>query len=378
MTKHLFFLLPLLAFASGQIKTDHAVAKPLGKIVRTNAQITQLSNQKQQIVSQIPGHVEAYYVEPGQKIKKGDKVVLIQSMAFSKMSADFIAAKSQLEAAQTQLSSARKLYKKGLVSQNELNARIIALRELESKRNALASQLHSLGTDPSKLNETTDKMVLYAHANGVVGKLLAPLHSNIDAQTPLLSIVNQNAYYAVAYLALKDALKVDSATEGWVKVADKSFPARFVQLMPHIDTETQRAKVLFEVKNSPEVLLLDAFVQMDVALAPKQERVMVQKSALTLFQGEWVVFVAKDHEEEHHDAKAHDHDDHEEDAAEHEAHAHGEHEAIPYEPQVVKIIAYAGKEAAVKGIEAGTEYVSDGVYFVKSMLLKSSLGEHGH
>jgi len=211
-----------------------------------------------------------------------------------------------------------------------------------------------------------------------VGKLLAPLHSNIDAQTPLLSIVNQNAYYAVAYLALKDALKVDSATEGWVKVADKSFPARFVQLMPHIDTETQRAKVLFEVKNSPEVLLLDAFVQMDVALAPKQERVMVQKSALTLFQGEWVVFVPKDHEEEHHDAKAHDHDDHEEDAAEHEAHAHGEHEAIPYEPQVVEIIAYAGKEAAVKGIEAGTEYVSDGVYFVKSMLLKSSLGEHGH
>lgn len=386
MTKYLLLLLPLLAFATGQIKMDHAVAKPLGKVVRTNAQITQLSNQKQQIVSQIPGHIEAYYVEPGQEVKEGDKVVLIQSMEFSRMSAEYIALGTQLKAARRQLASTQKLYKKGLSSQNELNDQIIAVKELESKRNALASQLHSLGTDPSKLTETTDKMVLYAHANGVVGRLLVPLHSNIDTQTPLLTIVNQNAYYAVAYLGVKDALKINAATKGWVKVAQKTFPAHFVQLMPNVDTETQRAKVLFQVEKNPTVLLLDAFVEMDVALAPQKEVVMVKKSALTLFQGEWVVFTEKHHEEElDHDKGEHaeeaDHDDHEaheEGEAKHEEHGHGEHEEIPYEPQVVEIIAYAGEEVAVKGIAPGTEYVSDGVYFVKSMILKSSLGEHGH
>jgi ABC-type Zn2+ transport system substrate-binding protein/surface adhesin len=114
---------------------------------------------------------------------------------------------------------------------------------------------------------------------------------------------------------------------------------------------------------------------------------MVKKSALTLFQGEWVVFVKKDHEDMEEDhAKEDDHEEH----GDHEEHeheteeAHGEHEhdeaheEVPYEPQVVEIIAYAGEEVAVKGIEAGIEYVSDGVYFVKSMILKSSLGEHGH
>ncbi len=386
MTRYLLPLLPLLAFATGSIKMDHAVTKPLGKIVRTNAQITQLSSQKQEIVSQIPGHIEAYYVEPGQEVKEGDKVVLIQSMAFSKMSAEYLALGSQIEAAKSQLASTQKLYKKGLASQDALNDRIIALKALESKRNALASQLHSLGTDPSKLTETTDKMVLYAHAGGVVGKLLVPLHSNIDAQTPLLTIVNQNAYYAIAYLSLPNAMKIDAGTKGWVKVADKSFPAHFVQLMPNVDTETQRAKVLFQVEKSPKVLLLDAYVEMDVSLAPQKEVVMVKKSALTLFQGEWVVFTEKHHEEgldhdkgEHAEEADHDdHEAHEEDETEHEEHGHGEHEEIPYEPQVVEIIAYAGEEVAVKGIAPGTEYVSDGVYFVKSMILKSSLGEHGH
>jgi len=381
MNRYLLPLLPLLAFATGEIRMDHAVTKPLGEVVRTNAQITQLADQKQQIVSQIPGHIEAYYVQPGQEVREGDRVVLIESMAFSKMSADYIALGTQLEAARRQLASARKLYQKGLTSQNELNDRIITVKELESKRNALASQLHSLGTDPARLTETTDKMVLYAHASGVVGKLLVPLHSNIDAQTPLLTIVDQNAYYAVAYLGLKDALKIDASTKGWVKVAGKNFPARFVQLMPNIDTETQRAKVLFRVEKHPSILLLDAFVEMDVAIAPQKERVMVKKSALTLFQGEWVVFVKKDHEdmEESH-AKEDDHEEHEYETEEaHGEHEHDEaHEEVPYEPQAVEIIAYAGEEVAIKGIEAGTAYVSEGVYFVKSMILKSSLGEHGH
>jgi ABC-type Zn2+ transport system substrate-binding protein/surface adhesin len=158
--------------------------------------------------------------------------------------------------------------------------------------------------------------------------------------------------------------------------------------MPNIDTETQRAKVLFRVEEHPRVLLLDAFVEMDVAIAPQQESVMVKKSALTLFQGEWVVFVKKHHEdaeEAHAHAKEVDHDahdTHEEHADEkeeaHGAHEHKAHEEVPYEPQAVEIIAYAGEEVAIKGIEAGTAYVSEGVYFVKSMILKSSLGEHGH
>jgi len=114
---------------------------------------------------------------------------------------------------------------------------------------------------------------------------------------------------------------------------------------------------------------------MDVALTPQEAQVMVKKSALTLFQGEWVVFVPKHHEEEHHNDKAHEHD---EDEDEHAKHAHEADEEIPYEAQVVEVIAYAGEEVAIKGIEAGTEYVSNGVYFVKSMLLKSALGEHGH
>jgi len=121
---------------------------------------------------------------------------------------------------------------------------------------------------------------------------------------------------------------------------------------------------------------------------------MVKKSALTLFNGEWVVFVEKGHEEsddgkeETHGHDDHDHDahkeekedeDHKNEAHEEEEEGHDEHEEeSPYEAKIVQVIAYTGEYVAVEGLEAGEEYVSDGVYFVKSMILKSSLGEHGH
>jgi len=397
MTRYLllpfaFLALSVYTYAS-EIKIEHAQRKPLGKMVHTNAKITQLSNQKQEIVSRLSGHLEAYYVKAGQAVKKGDKVALIESIALSKMSAEYLALNQQATAAQKQKNAASKLYKKGLASANDLNKAIISLQEIRSKQNALASQLRSLGINVKNSHKATDKFILYAHANGVVGKIVAPMHSNVNAQTLLMTLVNQSHYYAVAYLGVDDAMKVNAQTKGWLHIDDASYPTTFVQLLPTIDEETQRAQVLFSIDNNTSKLLLGAFTQIDISLAPTKEVVMVKKTALSLFKGEWVVFTEKEHEEDHHEEKSdHDHEEekasHDEqehnahkDEAEHEGEEHAdheEHEEAPYEAKVVEIIAYVGDDVAVKGLKANEEYVSEGVYFVKSMILKSSLGEHGH
>jgi len=400
MTKYLLLLLPLLGFSSN-IKVEYAQLRPLGKTIQANAQITQLSDQQQEIVSRLSGHLEAYYVKPGQHVKKGDKVVLIASIELSKMTAEYLALIQQFKAVSAQKDTVMTLNKKGLASQNDVSNAIIVLEGIRSKQNALTSQLKSLGVNPDELKEATDQFILYAHEDGIVGKILAPLHSNVNAQTALVTLVNQDGYFAIAYLGVKDAMKVSKETKGWIDIAGKSYPSSFIQLLPNIDNETQRAKVLFEIQDSPSNLLLGAFTQMDISLAPMQNTVMVKKSALTLFNGEWVVFVEKVHEEvsghneesddrkekthghEDHDHDVHkeekEHEDHKNEAHEEEEEGHGEHEEeSPYEAKNVQVIAYAGEYVAVEGLEAGEEYVSDGVYFVKSMILKSSLGEHGH
>jgi len=331
MTKYLtLFLLPLAAFCN-DITMAHAQSQRLGKVITTNAQITQLSNQKQKIVSRLPGHVEKYFVTPGEQVKAGQQVVLIESIRLSKMTADFLALKQQAKAAREQLETARTLYAKGLMSQNELNEKIIRSEEVLSQQNALLSQLRSLGIDPSTLQKATDKLILHAHADGVVGDIFVPLHSKDDAQEPLMSIVNQNTYYAVAYLSVKDALHVTPQTGGFITFGGKSYKTRFIQLLPVIDEETQRAKVLFALDEHPKTLLINAFTQMQISLPPYTEAVTVKKSALTLFKGEWVIFVEAEHHEEE-SGDSHEAHQKEEAGEEEEAHEH-EHEPAPIRPR---------------------------------------------
>lgn len=409
MTKYLLYLLPLLGLAS-QISMEHAQMRPLGQIVQANAQITQLSEQKQEIVSRLSGHVEKYFIKAGGEVKTDDKVALIESIELSKMTAEYLSLYQQTKAAKEQLTTAKTLHAKGLSSQNDISKAIIILEEIRAKQNALTSQLKSLGIKPESLTQATDQFILYTHSDGIVGKILAPLHSNVNAQTPLMTLVNQSGYYAVAYMSVNDAMKVNITTKGSLRILDTYYPCHFVQRLPRIDEETQRAQVLFQIENAPKNLLLGAYTEMEIALAPTKEVLMIKKSALTLFQGEWVVFVEAHHEEgeeehnthkedEHagHDHKAHkekkydaleldDHNEHEEekhnDHDEHKGHGghddHEEEKESPYTPKVVNIIAYSGEYVAIEGLEVGVEYVSEGVYFVKSMLLKSSLGGHGH
>jgi hypothetical protein len=166
-------------------------------------------------------------------------------------------------------------------------------------------------------------------------------------------------------------MKIDGHIDGWLNLAQQKYKCSFVQLLPEVDPTTQQAQILFKIEDKEKKLLLGAYAKIDISLPPYKEEVMIKKSALSLFNGEWVVFLP--HEDEDHD-KSENHQEEEHD--EHDE--HDENEEVPYTPQVVKILNYSGDLVAVDGLKDGIEYVSEGVYFVKSMLLRSSLGGHGH
>ncbi len=91
----------------------------------------------------------------------------------------------------------------------------------------------------------------------------------------------------------------------------------------------------------------------------------LKKTALSFFNNEWVVFLPKEEGEDSHDDEKKDEDNE-------------EHDEQQFEARDVKIIEQNNEYVAIEGLNIGQEYVSDKSYFVKSMVLKSSLGEHGH
>ncbi|MFT5659902.1 MAG: cobalt-zinc-cadmium efflux system membrane fusion protein [Sulfurimonas sp.] len=358
------------AVFSLEIPQEHAQLREFGKSVELNAQIIQLSNSSQSVMSQVSGHIEKYYVKAGERIKNGQKIVLIESIMLSKMTANFISQKKQLHSLEKNYAATQNLYKKGMTSLQSLNLQSIERDELLSSFTALKSQLKTLGVDTSKLTKATSNFILYAHSDGVVSKVLQALHSGIQEDTPIISMVKEQAYYVKSFLPLEYASKVRVGQKSTLKVNGKMISSYITQILPEVDEVTQRIVLLSSINEKTDNLYINTYLAVTLHFDDTKKHVAVNKSALSFFQNEWVVFVPREEEQGH---EKHESDDKDE----HKGHDHDEEEVL-YELRVVKVITQDDNYVAVEGLSVGEEYVSAKSYYVKSMLLKSSLGGHGH
>ncbi len=345
----LICLLSIGVFAD--ITIEKAKLKPIGQILKTSAQVVELPNQTQNVVTQIGGHIEKYFVKEGDSLKKGDKIALVRSLELGTLTSNYFALKAKTASLQKRLKAAKKLYRQGLVTLDEFEKLKVALSNAKQQLQSLKLKLQTLGI--THLAKPTEEFVVTAHTSGKIDKILVPVHSNVDANRVLAVIVAQKELYVIAYLPVDVALHLIKP-KATFSLANFSYRTEFIRLLPKVDSETMQARVLFRlVKDHP--ILIGAFGDMVVQTAPYKKRVVIKKSALTMLEGDWVVFVpSKEHEE------------------------HKHHHRLHFEPRVVEVEEFLGNYAVVTGLAKGEEYISKDVYLLKSKLLKESIGEHGH
>lgn len=347
MNKLLMGLLTLsvvLAAEEIQVPIEKTRTHAFKKSVALNAKVIQLSNAQQSITSLVSGHLEKYFVKPAQDVKKGDKIALIESIAVSKMSADYIALRKQYRAAQKNYEAVKKLYEKGMTSLQKLNAEAIKKSKISADLTALKSQLETLGIAADKLQHATPNFLLRAHSSGRVAALLKPLHSSVGTDEALVAIVKNQAYYIESFVPIEYAQKINIGDKIVAEYAGKEILTHATQILPKVDEITQRIVVLSSVDQKVHNLFINTYVKSTIYFGDAKPYVAVKKSALSFFNNEWVVFVPSVGE-------------------------------TPYVPQVVQIITQDDKYVGIKGLELGEKYVSGESYYVKSALLKSSLGD---
>lgn len=374
MTKKICLLTLLFTSSlfSMEIPTQHAKERVFGKSIELNSQVIQLSNASQSVTSQVSGHLEKYFVEAGQRVKAGQKIARIESIFVSKMTADYISLSKQYSTLKKNYQATKKLYDSGMISMQELNNQSIEKNAMSAKINALKSQLKTLNIDADKLNEATPNFTLYAHSSGKVSELLQSLHTVIKEDEAVITVVKEQAFYIKSFVPLEYASSVKVGQKLVVNYQSRNIVTHVTQVLPSVDIQTQRIILLSSVDEKADDLFINSYVKSTLYFEANQKYIAVEKSALSFFNNEWVIFTPSKHDEE----KGHDGHDELDEEKGHDG--HDEENENSHEARVVEIIAQDDKYVAIKGLEINEEYVSDKSYYVKSMMLKSSLGEHGH
>jgi len=356
MSKILYiFVLLYTSIWAIQIPISEVELHNFTKTIRINSQVVQLSSSKSSLMARLGGRVIEYHITEGERVKKDQIIATIESLELTSLSAKLEGLEKEKKIREKNYAITKKLYKVGAESLHNLNLQ-------EEEKNRINSQIVSIKSKLSLVN-SKDKNIykLYAKTSGRINAILAPLNSVVNANEPLVEISKGNQSFLIkSFIPLKYARDIGLGQKGEILYSGKHYPMKVIQILPTIDVKMQQITILSKLEKTVENLFINTFLESKLFLGKSKKYLSIKKSALSFFNNEWVVFVPKEHDD--HDKHAH----------------HDEHEELLYDIRVVKILKQNDKYVAIEGLIEGEKYVSDKSYYVKSLLLKSSLGGHGH
>jgi len=362
-----------------EVPIDEVEKQIFKENIRVNSKIVQLRSAKESVMARVGGKVIKYLVKQGQRVKRGDAIALIESLELSKLSSKLKLLRKQLVIHNRNYKIIKNLYNTGLESLEKLNREERERDQTVSEIESIKAQLRLLGVKSRGKIKST--YTVYAQSSGKVAEILMPRNSVVDVNTPLVSIVKGGSSFLVkSYVPLNYVSEIEVGQRGELLYGGKPYKMHISQILPQLDEETQQIQVLSTLDESVKNLFVNAYVESKLFIGEAREYLAVKKSALSFFNNEWVVFTSKHHDEEEvheeHHKNEHDKKEHHEEKEGH----HHEHEEveIPYDINVVKIITQNDTFIAIEGLDEHSDYVSDKSYYIKSLLLKSSLGGHGH
>jgi membrane fusion protein, heavy metal efflux system len=344
-------LAPELAEAAG-IVTTAVRREALVRTVRVMGQIEPDPDRVSRIGARIAGTLASVDFREGDAVKLGQRLATIRAPDLGELRAHRTSTAARLLAARAQLTRLEGLEAKRLAAAQDVVAARAAVAELEADLAGASQQLRALDLGREQRTRPGEFVVVAPRAGVIIGRS-AVVGDPVTADTVLGTIADLGEVYFAARVFARDLANVHvGATTEVILNAYRGEP--FVGVIEHlgyvVDESARTILARVRLRNRDERLRVGLFGTADVALGEATSGnvvLVVARSALTQIDGESVVFVRE---------------------------ADGHYEIHP----VVLGASSPGKLEVVHGLREGEEVVTEGVFTLKSTLLRSSFAEDHH
>ena len=282
--------------SSEEKKVEEKVEKPLVKVETVVSQsVDQIGNYTatteadvvNNITTAMPNRIKAIYVDEGQKVSKGQRLVALDDVNTDSYELQVANAEANLKNVEINYNRAVELYKIGggtkqSVEQMELS--------LINAQNALASAKRAL----QNVKENT---VLTSPISGVVTA------RNYDAgdmtgHLPILTIAQVQPVKIVINVSESELAKVNNGMPAVVKFdtyGDEEFAGKVTMVAPTVDVATRTFGVEVTVANKDNRILPGMFARVELNLGTMEHVVVPDKAVVKQpGSGNYYVYVYKD------------------------------------------------------------------------------------
>ena len=315
-----------------------------------------LANQYKKAIVSYPFSARIAQIDAkiGEHVKKGQKLLVLQSEEVGEAIAIFYTADADFELARVNMERSQKLFKKGVGAKKNYLASEAALKGAEAKLNAAEKKLHVLGFTENEIklivetHQVNPVISLYAPISGKIVKSNLILGDMVDETTELMTIMDPSLLWVDAEIYEKDIAKIHIGQRVRIRVPaykEETFTGRVSYIGDMLNEGSRTITVRTEVKNKQNKLKPGMFADLIISLDQSNEVTVVPESAILADKGQQLIFVISNGQ---------------------------------YIPHIVKTgTKAAGFVEIVSGIQEGDTVVTVGNYSLKSKLYEENLKSSG-
>lgn len=339
------------------LKTEKLKHKVVSQYINATAEIQFNANKLFHIGPRIQGRVIEIFADFGDEVIEGQKLAVLDSIELGEARSLFLMAKTKIEVAQANYEREKGLWKKKISSEKEmLDAKgeyFMAKAEFE----AAESKLHLLGLSEDDIQSIISQLHSHEHFpllspyKGTVIEKHITLGEMTNPEETLFTIANLDILWIILDIYEKDLAKIVLGQDVEINVStypDNEFNGRITYISNVVEEATRTVKVRVEIDNNKRMLKPGMFATAKIVTGKPEEIFTVPLSAIQRLQDKEVVFVDR-----------------------------GKN---LFECCTVK----TGREfetdiEILEGVKEGEQVVIEGAFYLKSELLKETLGEgHAH
>jgi membrane fusion protein, heavy metal efflux system len=335
--------------ADAKIKAAPVARGVLASSIELPGEVASDPDKTARISALVGGRIESVKFKEGDAVKKGDVLAVIKVPDLGKAKASFAATSAKAVSARSNADRLRALAEKRLAANQEVIAAEAEANALEAEAKAAEEQLRALGMGAST-TVTGTQLTIRAPVGGVVVSRDAVVGQPITSDQTIATIADLAEVWFLGRVFEKNLAQVRLGAPAEVRLnayPKERFQGTIEYLGKQIDPTARTVVARVRLTNRDDLLRIGLFGVAQVGSGEASTRapaLLVSRDAVTDIGGKSVVFV----NEPDGDFEMH---------------------------EVVLGEGALGKVEVVSGLREGEQVVVDGVFTLKSVVLKSTLEE---
>jgi cobalt-zinc-cadmium efflux system membrane fusion protein len=241
----------------------------------------------------IASRVVSILAAPGQIVRKGQQLAMLQSAEIGKTRAESITAQTRLDLAKKTLERKRSLAAENIVPAREVQEAEANVATAEAEVRAARAGLRALGA--SDESSDSSELILRSPVDGTVIERNAMQGQMADPAQPLFRIGDLSQLWLVVHAFERDAVRLTPGTTARVSFSalpGRAFTGNVALVGKQVDASSRTIPVRIVVANSEQLLRPGMSATAWVPVGKSSEKmVTVPVAALQRIENEWLVFL---------------------------------------------------------------------------------------